>query len=340
MGEFLGASAGVSRTGVCSTSGRVLGVPKTGALPQVPPRGTLEGCSRLVKLIPSTSKQEQAFFGSSLRGTATTKAKRDALSCHSSMAMTGALASYDIPKQNIDRGMPAWLSRCIAEAAKHLDQAPFLQLLVSLKSNSFQHHSVTPAVVQAPQLWQGIAEHLATSSPEVLVLIHPINMSSSHSQQALQAAKETVKHSPTDVLTGTAVSQEPALGWQQKHAERMESCARMMQSGFSVPALSGRIGDCCDEDSAQVPHANNIVPRSKHMGSHKAIREAATGMGQGAEYWGVVVQSKWASEADGCYVLKTVRSSVEDCTCVHYTLVNVCQSEPFSAQIAASWLTS
>ena len=68
----------------------------------------------------------------------------------------------------------------------------------------------------------------------------------------LQAAKETVKHSPTDVLTGTAVSREPALGWQQKHAERMESCARMMQSGFSMPTLSGRIGDCCDEDSAQV----------------------------------------------------------------------------------------
>ena len=76
------------------------------------------------------------------------QAKRDALSCRSSMAMTGALASYDIPEQNIDRGMPAWLSRCIAEAAKHLDEAPFLQLLLSLKSNSFQHHSVTPAVVQ------------------------------------------------------------------------------------------------------------------------------------------------------------------------------------------------
>lgn len=76
------------------------------------------------------------------------QAKRKDLSCHSSMAMTGALASYDIPEQNIDRGMPAWLSRCIAEAAKHLDQAPFLQLLLSLKSNNFQHHSVTPAVVQ------------------------------------------------------------------------------------------------------------------------------------------------------------------------------------------------
>ena len=40
--------------------------------------------------------------------------------------------------------------------------------------------------LQAPQLWQGIAEHLAKSSPEVLVLIHPIHMTpSSHSQRAI-----------------------------------------------------------------------------------------------------------------------------------------------------------
>ena len=40
--------------------------------------------------------------------------------------------------------------------------------------------------LQAPQLWRGIAEHLAKSSPEVLVLIHPIHMTpTSHSQRAL-----------------------------------------------------------------------------------------------------------------------------------------------------------
>jgi hypothetical protein len=39
---------------------------------------------------------------------------------------------------------------------------------------------------QVPQLWQGIAEHLAEASPEVVVLIHPINMTSSHSNRSLQ----------------------------------------------------------------------------------------------------------------------------------------------------------
>ena len=197
----------------------------------------------------------------------------------------------------------------------------------------------------------------------------------------MQAARESAKYSSTDVLTGIAVGTEPALTWQQKHAERMESCARMMQSGLSIPALSGSIGDCCDDvakaqvraqichkhtrkgqnlalftvfsypvacfcrimhdlsysSDLQVPLANNILPRSRKSDRLKAEQQ---GLGQGVEYWGVVIQSRWSSEADGCYVLKTIRSAVEDCTCVHYSLVNVCQGEPYSAQMAARWLTT
>ena len=197
----------------------------------------------------------------------------------------------------------------------------------------------------------------------------------------MQAARESAKYSSTDVLTGIAVGTEPALTWQQKHAERMESCARMMQSGLSIPALSGSVGDCCDDGAKaqvrpnlchkhtrqaqtssfftvfsypvtclcrivhhlrhsaalQVPLANNILPRSRNSDRLKAEQQ---GLGQGVEYWGVVIQSRWSSEADGCYVLKTIRSAVEDCTCVHYSLVNVCQGEPYSAQMAARWLTT
>ena len=67
---------------------------------------------------------------------------------------------------------------------------------------------------QAPQLWQGIAEHLATSSPEVLVLIHPINMSSSHSQRALQVDITSttccVGFVPSHPVSLTSVRQESA----------------------------------------------------------------------------------------------------------------------------------
>jgi hypothetical protein len=64
------------------------------------------------------------------------------------MVVTGALASYDVPEQEVQPGMPTWLSNCIAEAAKHLDQAPFLQLLLSDRAHTFQHHPIPTAVVQ------------------------------------------------------------------------------------------------------------------------------------------------------------------------------------------------
>lgn len=86
----------------------------------------------------------------------------------------------------------------------------------------------------------------------------------------------------------------------------------------------------------QVPLANNILPHSPRS---SGPREQRSNSEKGVEYWGVVIQSHWSSQVDGCYVLKTVRSAVEDCTCVHYSLVNVCQGEPYSAQLAASWLT-
>jgi len=73
---------------------------------------------------------------------------RSLTSFSSSMTLTGALASYDIPSQtNSNESMPRWLSTCISEAAKHLDQAPFLQLLIS-SGKAFERHRVTTAVVQ------------------------------------------------------------------------------------------------------------------------------------------------------------------------------------------------
>ncbi len=246
----------------------------------------------------------------------------------------------------------------------------------------------------------------------------------------LQAARESAKYSATDVLTGIAVGEEPAHIWQQRHAERMESCARMMQSGLSIPALSGSIGDCCDDETSalvrthfscllvmegtvilstdkwdwttpldaslrttltnihmvvsakldplqyesmtvsyrsmemfpyvavlqgsqdewtpnsealialQAPVANNILPHSPRSSGSKTGKPGSANTEKGVQYWGVVIQSSWASDNDGCYVLKTMRSAVEDCTCVHYSLVSVCQGEPYSAQMAAQWLTA
>ena len=92
---------------------------------------------------------------------------------------------------------------------------------------------------------------------------------------------------------------------------------------------------------AQLPFTN-AVSAQQHSRAH--AHAAAGSRGDSAdmevEHWGVVVQTKWRSQADGCYVLKTVRSGTPggDCTCVHFSLVNVCKGEPYAAQMAASWL--
>ena len=60
--------------------------------------------------------------------------------------------------------------------------------------------------MQAPQLWQGIAQHLAKSSPEVLVLIHPIHMTpTSHSQRAL-----SVSQGSSGLVSGMRIACMPA----------------------------------------------------------------------------------------------------------------------------------
>ena len=66
----------------------------------------------------------------------------------------------------------------------------------------------------------------------------------------LQAARDTRTKASTDVLTGIAVNDgaSSALDWESRHNSRMESMARQMMSGMGSLALSGRVGDCCDEE--------------------------------------------------------------------------------------------
>lgn len=62
-------------------------------------------------------------------------------------------------------------------------------------------------------------------------------------------------------------------------------------------------------------------------------------MNANIKFWGVVVQSQMPSEAQGCYVLKTVHSvSPTECTCTHFTLTRVSHGEPLADQLAQAWL--
>ena len=55
------------------------------------------------------------------------------------------------------------------------------------------------------------------------------------------------------MLTGIAVSDgaSSALDWEARHNSRMENMARQMMSGMGSLALSGRVGDCCDEEEVR-----------------------------------------------------------------------------------------
>jgi hypothetical protein len=90
----------------------------------------------------------------------------------------------------------------------------------------------------------------------------------------------------------------------------------------------------------QLPFTNAVSPQARSAAHAHAAGSHRDGAGMDVEHWGVVVQTKWRSQADGCYVLKTVRSATPggDCTCVHFSLVNVCKGEPYAVQMAASWL--
>jgi hypothetical protein len=61
---------------------------------------------------------------------------------------------------------------------------------------------------------------------------------------------------------------------------------------------------------------------------------------QAAAYWGVVVQSKRHTGAEGCYLLKTVRNvtAATGCTCTHFSLTRVAAGEHLEAQFVQSWL--
>ena len=70
-----------------------------------------------------------------------------------SVPFVGALATYNLPLRTPTAPtVPEWLVSCIGDAAKHLDQAPFLQLLLPGRPKWLERHRVTHAVVQAPQV--------------------------------------------------------------------------------------------------------------------------------------------------------------------------------------------
>lgn len=175
---------------------------------------------------------------------------------------------------------------------------------------------LSPIVGLAMQLWQSVAGLLANNKPDAVVLVHRLpSFATDHACASQRAGLSQ------NVLTGLS-SHQPV----DQSALQHDIFFRNQHD-----ILAGKVGECCDDEH----ELNQILPFSRQhsaplpstgrtsSGAHHHTKE------QTLDYWGLIVQSKVTSEAEGCYVLKTVRNTNPvGCQCTHYSLTQLCKSRP------------
>lgn len=195
------------------------------------------------------------------------------------------------------------------DAVKHLDSAPFLSLVWPGAGTYLERHRVAAELIHTPQLWQAVAQHLSKKQPEVVLFLHRINVEEVSTDKPCYF--ESLRQSHTERLfTGMAA-----------HNVLNQDCLQRMQpaSRQHPQLISGRVGDCCDDEDEQ-----HSYPRQQE---------------QLEDHWGLVVQSRHGIDIEGCYVLKTTRNANPvDCQCTYYTLTKVCKGQPLAAQLSSAWL--
>ena len=167
------------------------------------------------------------------------------------------------------------------------------------------------------QFKQKVAGLLLDSKPDAVVLIHRLPSQNKGAQATASQAQHNV--SASNVVTG--MSSHPPLD---------EDSLRLDSAVAQNDILNGKIGECCDDVSATlqnqiVPfspsHADAVSSSSESLPASAQQNQASHFSQQTTDYWGLVVQSKHRSEAEGYYVLKTVRNTNPvGCQCTHYSL--------------------
>ena len=184
------------------------------------------------------------------------------------------------------------------------------------------------------QLWQGVAEHLSHSTPEIIMLVHqlapePDTNSSSHPEA----------WPSEDIFTGMAAHES-------LNQSRLKHCSMLLRNGIAEGILAGKVGDCCDGDvQAEVLPFNRLQHSQTSWESqqhdYRSNGQFNLDDGQLVDFWGVVVQSQYRSGAEGAYVLKTVRNANPvGCQCTHYSLMRISKGNDHKSRQAVSWLLS
>ena len=241
-----------------------------------------------------------------------------------------------------------WFEKAITEVVKHLESAPFLQLVRlpgTSTTPSFTNFSVPESVVSAPELWASIAESVTAATADVVILVQRVDPhgsgsgapSSSSSLQQQQQENSTSSHRRQQM---------------KSHVE--DVYRKIVNSGMGESIFSGKVGECCDH--MEIMHSSNtssssncsnsysststtpqtsIVPfasgaltsatrsispspsSSAAAAARTAVKVKALPIGGAPSaapvsgYWGVVVQSKHHTGTEGCYLLRAVRQTTQ-----------------------------
>ena len=149
------------------------------------------------------------------------------------------------------------------------------------------------------------------------------------------------------VSTGQWTSQQEGLftgisAHEALNQNRLKYCSMLLRDGIAEGILAGKVGECCDGEVE-----NQVLPFSREQhsqmnwGTHtpQHQHQSAGQHEQLVDFWGLVVQSKIRSDAEGAYVLKTVRNpNPGDCQCTHYSLMRVCQGDLLKTHRSTAWL--
>lgn len=169
---------------------------------------------------------------------------------------------------------------------------------------------------------------------------------------------------PADELTGTAAATAASVG-EMLAGQVGECCSGGRISGEDTDAEAGAGLEAeaeADMDAGSDSSSSSSdeefegyrasrATRGKHHKHHSHKGHGKHGKGAGAggacdlactAYWGLVVQGNTASEADGCYVLKTSQSGggAGGCSCTHFSLTRVCVGAPLYTQLRDAWLVA
>lgn len=129
---------------------------------------------------------------------------------------------------------------------------------------------------------------------------------------------------------------------QALNQNRLKYCSMLLRDGIAEGILAGKVGECCEGEAE-----NQILPFSReqhaqmnwdvHTNQQQPLQSDQDE--QLVDFWGLIVQSRYRSDAEGAYVLKTVRNSNPvGCQCTHYSLMRVCQGDLVKTHRSTAWL--